>query len=108
MGLVGEAQVQAVVKEMAAKVKKVHIDKFTALCKDLQRRQEVEDQGGDSGIYDNDPLVRPNATYTYTIPLVYTYISIIPRLFIISVGKLTNLRGGPHVNPDYTFTLGRG
>ena len=63
MGLVGEAQVQAVVKKMAAKVKQVNIDKFTALCKNLQRRQEVEDHGGEEGAYD-DPLVRPVTTHS--------------------------------------------
>ena len=56
VGLVGDAQVQAVVKEMAAKVKQVHINKFTALCVDLQKRQEWEDQGGEETAY--DPLVR--------------------------------------------------
>ena len=99
MGLVGEAQVQAVVKEMAAKVKKVHIDKFTALCKNLQRRQEVEDEGGDDGAYDNDPLVRPSATY-YTH---CTYISIIPQLFIFCKWQIDKFKRRAHVNPDDTL-----
>ena len=44
-GPVGQAQVEAVMKEMAAKVRQVHINKFTALCKDLQLRQQWEDLG---------------------------------------------------------------
>ena len=43
----GEKEVEAVVKEVAAKAKQVHIEKFTALCKDLQKKQEEEEDGGE-------------------------------------------------------------
>ena len=36
---------ETVVKEMAAKAKQVRIDRFTALCVDLQKRQEREGEG---------------------------------------------------------------
>ena len=51
IGFMGQLQVEAVIKEMAAKVKQVHINQFTSLCKNLQKRQEWEDRGG--GIYDD-------------------------------------------------------
>ena len=45
----GEEEIKTVVKEVAAKVKQVHIDQFTALCKDLQKKQEKEEEeGGDT------------------------------------------------------------
>ena len=55
-GPVGQAEVEAVMKEMAAKVRQVHINKFTALCKDLQLRQQWEDLGGGGEVYP-DPQV---------------------------------------------------
>ena len=46
---VGEEEMETVAKEVAAKVKQVHIDQFTALCKDLQKKQErEEEEGGDT------------------------------------------------------------
>ena len=55
-GPVGQAEVEAVMKEMAAKVRQVHINKFTALCKDLQLQQQWEDLGGGGEVYP-DPQV---------------------------------------------------
>ena len=51
---VREEEMKTVVKEVAAKVKQVHIDQFTALCKDIQKKQEKgeeeeeEEEGGDA------------------------------------------------------------
>ena len=43
----GENVVDTVVREVAAKVKEVSITRYTALCKDLQKKQEREDEGGE-------------------------------------------------------------
>lgn len=41
----GEQEKEMVVKEVAAKAKQVHIDQLTALCRDIQKKQEREDGG---------------------------------------------------------------
>ena len=43
----GEEEKAVVVKEVAAKAKQVHIDQLTALCRDIQKKQEREDEGGE-------------------------------------------------------------
>ena len=43
--VIGDVEIKNVVKEMATKVKQAHINQFTALCKDLQKKQEREDDG---------------------------------------------------------------
>ena len=43
--VIGDAELKSVVKEMTTKIKQAHINQFTALCKDLQTKQEREDGG---------------------------------------------------------------
>lgn len=44
---IGEEEREVVVKEVAARAKQVHIDQLTALCRDIQKKQEREDEGGE-------------------------------------------------------------
>ena len=41
-----EEEKQTVIKTVAAKAKQVHINQFTAFCKNIQKKQKKEEEGG--------------------------------------------------------------